>query len=321
MTVRLTSANLLPVRIQFVVRMLHEFDHRQMVVFSVSHRWTLAAIAFSFLAAPAQADPDADCGVDLEDKCLQFFSSPRSWSPRFDIQDTLHSFVASHTGNEIAFPAAERTKEGIVVTPGLEVRIAKKPGCTFAGEVMLSQSEECKLDPKSPLQVDELEQAKTNNMQFFLSLPEARKLLFADNEKALPFKEMLATKVEFRLFFCVKPGPGEEFKAMHVMWYYQDPDPEGPRAVWEAEDAKIREDLKVKDPEAWRSEDRYRMAPIKLDGIPMDMAQHAYILMHFQAKDPADDEVLRKPKARNAASTSRLAWSTIVLTAGSAWLF
>lgn len=283
----------------------------------VTHRtWALAAAALAALAGPAQADPDSDCGVDLEDKCLGFFSTPRSWSPRFDIQDTIHSFATSRTGNAIAFPAAERTKEGIVLIPGLEVRIAKKPGCTFAGEVSLSASEDCKPEQKSPLQVDEMENARTNNMQFFLSLPEARQILFTDTLKQ-DFKDMVATKAEFRLFFCVKPGPGLDFRPMHAFWYYQDPDPEGPKAVWEAEDSKIRQDFKLEDPEAWRSEDRYRMEPINLEGIPMDVPQHAYVLMHFQAKDAAEeDEADEKPKAGSGASAPRLGGLAVVLAVG-----
>lgn len=226
--------------------------------------------------------------VDLDESCSDFYASAKSWSVNMDLQDAINSFTVYQYGNEEAFPPTERTKEGIFLVPGLEARIAKKPGCTFAGEVIISQSEDCSVDPHSPPQVEELENADTNNFRFLLGLPQARQAMFLGSPST-KFKDLIAQEVNLRLFFCVRSGPAEDLKALHILWYFQSAKQEGTTSIWEAPHAKLHPDLKLQSPQVWREEERYRMSPVKLEataGIAMTsvVPHYSYTLMHFQAK-------------------------------------
>lgn len=269
------------------------------------HRWALVAVATLAIGvrqvraveAEAETEPDssaAECEAeDAENECFNFFDDAKNWSPKFDLQNTINSFAFSAYGNESGFPPTERSREGISFVPGLEVRIAKKLGCAFAGAVTLSEAENCNVDAEKSPHVEQMESSNSNDFRFLVSLPEARMDLFTGPESS-KFVDMVVEKVNLRLFFCVKAGPAEEFKPMHLVWYFQDANPEDPTSIWEAPDAKLHPELQLSNPHVWRDEERYRMVPIKLEGISSNLPHYSYTLMHFQARAPGDDYVARK---------------------------
>mmetsp|Transcript_19064 Transcript_19064/g.30992 ORF Transcript_19064/g.30992 Transcript_19064/m.30992 type:complete len:237 (-) Transcript_19064:73-783(-) len=203
---------------------------------------------------------------DIEEACLKYYSSPKSWSPKFDLQDTISSYMMNHMGRETTFPMSERTQAGIKMIPGLEVRIAKKPGCIFMGELMLSTSAKCEISSKSPTHVEEFETWKANTLKFLLSLPDESTLLFEGNLDQ-KFVDLQPSKIALTLFFCVKVDPLEKFKALHAIQFSQNT---------AFDDSAIAG-------EGWRSENRIESSRVPDTGGAFTAPDYSYTIMHYQA--------------------------------------